>query len=325
MSDAANWSRVRDLFSRALDLDPPLRSAFLREACGDDAALHAEVSSLLAAHADAGSIAEGSPLDALDASAVSSLRRGLRAGDRLGPYDIVGPLGAGGMGEVYEARDTLLGRRVAIKILSAELALDASARDRLVREAKALAALNHPNIAAIYGVETTARATDGRPATALVLELVDGQTLAERVARGPLSIADVLLVGAQIAGALEAAHEKGIIHRDLKPANIKVTPTGTVKVLDFGLAKAIDRDRIGRRRDVDGDPARDHSRHAGVYESRAGAWRRCRQAYRRVGAWLCPVRVVDEPTGLRRRHGIGLCGRSAGARARLVRASASNA
>src|SRR6188508_198820 len=155
MSDAANWSRVRELFSRALDLDPPLRAGFLRDSCGDDSALHAEVSSLLAAHADAGSLVEGSPFDALDASAVSSLRRGLRAGDRLGPYDIVGPLGAGGMGEVFEARDSLLGRRVAIKILSAELALDGSARDRFVREARALAALNHPNIAAIYGVETT--------------------------------------------------------------------------------------------------------------------------------------------------------------------------
>ncbi len=244
MSDAANWSRVRELFSRALELDAPLRAAFVREACGGDSVLHAEVSSLLAAHADAGSIVEGSPLEALDASAVSSLLRGLRAGDRIGAYDIVGPLGAGGMGEVYEARDSLLGRRVAIKILSAELALDSSARDRLIREAKALAALNHPNIGAIYGVETTsAFDADGRAAAALVLELIDGQTLAERVARGPLPIADALLIGAQVAGALQAAHDKGIIHRDLKPANIKVTPTGTVKVLDFGLAKALDRDQ----------------------------------------------------------------------------------
>ena len=272
MSDAANWSRVRELFSRALDLDPPLREAFLREACGGDSVLHAEVSSLLAAHADAGSVAEGSPFAALDASAVSSLLHGLRAGDRIGPYNIAGPLGAGGIGEVYQARDTLLGRRVAIKILSAEMALDGAARDRLVREAKALATLNHPNIAAIYGVEMTgASDASGRPATALVLELIEGQTLAERVARGPLSLADVLRIGAQIAGALDAAHEKGIVHRDLKPANIKVTPAGTVKVLDFGLAKAVDPRSISRSRHVDGDHAGDGTRHAGVHESRAGA------------------------------------------------------
>jgi serine/threonine protein kinase/Tol biopolymer transport system component len=244
MSDATSRSRVRDLFSRALDLDPPLRDAFLREACGGDSRLYAEVSSLLAAHAEAGSVAEGSPFAALDASAVSALVHGLRAGDRIGPYDVVGSVGAGGMGEVYEARDTLLGRRVAIKILSAELALDETARDRLVREAKALAALNHPNIGAIFGVEKAGGGdTSGRSAAALVLELVEGPTLAERVARGPLSIPEVLRVSAQIAGALEAAHDKGIIHRDLKPANIKVTPTGTVKVLDFGLAKAFDQDR----------------------------------------------------------------------------------
>ena len=243
MSDAANWSRVRELFNRALDLDPPLRKGFLLDSCGGDAALHAEVSSLLAAHADAGSVAEGSPFDSLSKSAVSSFRHGLRAGDRLGPYDVVGPVGAGGMGEVYEARDTVLGRRVAIKILSADLATDGSARDRLLREAKALATLNHPNIAAIYGVETTGANGGGEPANALVLEIVDGQTLAERVARGPLPLTDVLIVGAQIAGALEAAHEKGIVHRDLKPANVKVTPAGTVKVLDFGLAKALDPDR----------------------------------------------------------------------------------
>jgi serine/threonine protein kinase/Tol biopolymer transport system component len=246
MSEAAKWSRVRDVFSRALDLDPPLRDAFLRQECGSDSALRAEVSSLLAAHADAGSLAEGSPLLALDASAVSSLLNGLRAGDRVGPYDIVGPLGAGGMGEVYEARDARLERRVAIKVLSAELALDGAAHDRLAREAKALAALNHPNIAAIYGVEgieATGTAGRGRPALALILELIDGETLAERVARGPMPIADALAVAAQIVSALDAAHERGIIHRDLKPSNVKVTPTGTVKVLDFGLARMIERDR----------------------------------------------------------------------------------
>jgi serine/threonine-protein kinase len=153
------------------------------------------------------------------------------------------------MGEVYEARDTLLGRRVAIKILSAELSIDSSARDRLVREAKALAALSHPNIGAIYGLEMGANDASGRPATALVLELIEGQTLAEKVARGPLSIADALHVGAQVACALATAHEKGIVHRDLKPANIKVTPAGVVKVLDFGLAKTlVDADATGNTR-----------------------------------------------------------------------------
>lgn len=159
-------------------------------------------------------------------------------GDQLGPYVIVGKLGAGGMGEVYEARDTVLDRRVAIKVLSGHLAPDGAARDRFVREAKSLAALSHPNIGAIYGVEAMgSRDANGEFATALVLELIDGQTLAERVARGPLPIAEVVLVGTQIASALEAAHAQGIIHRDLKPANIKITPTGTVKVLDFGLAR----------------------------------------------------------------------------------------
>ncbi len=158
----------------------------------------------------------------------------LKRGTRLGPYEILGPIGAGGMGEVYRATDTKLRRDVAIKVLPHDVAGDERRLARLEREAQVLASLNHPHIASIYGLEES---EDG---PCLVMELVLGQTLFERLAEGALPEARVLDFGRQIASALEAAHEKGIIHRDLKPANIKVTPAGVVKVLDFGLAKIIE-------------------------------------------------------------------------------------
>src|SRR5215469_1435648 len=154
----------------------------------------------------------------------------LPAGTRLGPYEILAPIGAGGMGEVYRACDTKLNRDVAIKVLPAALANDADYMARFQREAQVLASLNHPNIAAIYGLEDHA----------IVMELVEGPSLAERIAQGPIPIEEALPVAKQIAEALEPAHEKGIIHRDLKPGNIKRTPDGIVKVLDFGLAKTAD-------------------------------------------------------------------------------------
>jgi Tol biopolymer transport system component len=158
----------------------------------------------------------------------------LTAGTRLGVYEITAPLGAGGMGEVYRARDTRLQRDVALKILPDLFAVDPDRLARFEREAQLLAALNHPHIAAIYGVEES---TDVR---ALVMELVEGPTLADLIAAGPVPLAEVRGIATQIAQALEAAHEQGIVHRDLKPANIKVRADGTVKVLDFGLAKAIE-------------------------------------------------------------------------------------
>jgi len=163
----------------------------------------------------------------------------LSAGARLGPYEIVSALGAGGMGEVYRATDTKLKRQVAVKILPQALAADPDRLARFQREAEVLAALNHPHIAAIYGLE------DADGVKALVMELVDGDDLSRRIARGPISLDEALPIARQIAEALEAAHEQGIIHRDLKPANIKVRPDGTVKVLDFGLAKLTG----GNRRD----------------------------------------------------------------------------
>jgi Tol biopolymer transport system component/tRNA A-37 threonylcarbamoyl transferase component Bud32 len=157
----------------------------------------------------------------------------LESGTRLGAYEIVSRLGSGGMGEVYRARDTKLRRDVALKILPEALAKDPDRRARFTREAQVLATLNHPHIAAIYGVE------DSTEITALVLELVEGPTLEDRIAAGALSVAEALKIAAQIADGLDAAHEKGIVHRDLKPANVKLSADGRVKVLDFGLAKAV--------------------------------------------------------------------------------------
>src|SRR6187402_826830 len=158
----------------------------------------------------------------------------LAQGSRVGSYEVVSTLGAGGMGEVYRATDTRLGRDVAIKVLPATLAQDPDRLARFDREARTLAALNHPNIAGILGLE------DASGTKALVMELVDGPTLADRIAQGPIPFDDVLPIARQIAEALAAAHDQGIVHRDLKPANIKVRPDGTVKVLDFGLAKAME-------------------------------------------------------------------------------------
>jgi len=158
----------------------------------------------------------------------------LQPGAHLSAYEILGLIGSGGMGMVYRARDPKLGRDVALKVLPEEFALDADRLARFRREAQVLASLNHPNIAAIYGLEEA----DG--VRALVLEFVEGPTLADRIAHGAIPLDEALPIARQIADALEAAHEHGIVHRDLKPANIKLRPDGTVKVLDFGLAKALD-------------------------------------------------------------------------------------
>jgi serine/threonine protein kinase len=157
----------------------------------------------------------------------------LAVGTRLGPYEIESLLGEGGMGEVYKARDTLLKREVALKILPSGVALDPERLGRFDREAQTLAALNHPRIAQVYGFVREANAR------AIVMELVEGLTLAGRIARGPIPLDDALRLAIQLAEALEYAHERGIVHRDLKPANITLTPDGDVKVLDFGLAKIL--------------------------------------------------------------------------------------
>ena len=163
----------------------------------------------------------------------------LQVDSRLGPYCVTARIGEGGMGEVYRARDTKLDRDVALKVLPQAFTSDPERLARFEREAKVLASLNHPNIGSIYGLEDA----DGQKA--LVLELIEGPTLADRIAGGPIPVDEALPIAKQIAEALEAAHEAGVIHRDLKPANIKVREDGTVKVLDFGLAKALDTNPVG--------------------------------------------------------------------------------
>jgi len=158
----------------------------------------------------------------------------LESGTAYGQYVIEALLGAGGMGEVYLARDSRLGRDVAIKVLQHRLLSDSDALVRFEREARALAAVQHPNIASIYGFEEW-NGTHG-----LVMELVDGETLAKRLSRGPLSVPEALRIARQIASAIEGAHDRGIVHRDLKPANVQITRDGTVKVLDFGLARLVE-------------------------------------------------------------------------------------
>src|SRR5262245_23866370 len=158
----------------------------------------------------------------------------VQIGQQLGSYEITSLLGKGGMGEVYRARDTKLKRDVAVKILPDESSRDVDRVNRFQREAEVLASLNHPNIAAIYDLE------EKSGSRYLVLELVEGETLADRLKHGALPVEEALNIAKSICEALEAAHEKGLVHRDLKPANVKVTPDGKVKVLDFGLAKAMD-------------------------------------------------------------------------------------
>ena len=213
------------MFAAAAALEGASRQAYLDSACRHDPAVRAAVDSLLDAHSNAGSFG------ATPVFASSTAVKRLSPGSQLGPFRIESFLGAGGMGEVYRASDTKLHRAVAIKVLPDFFAQDANRLARFEEEARALAALNHPHVGAIYGLEESAGVV------ALVLELVEGVTLAERLAVGPLPFDEVVRIARQLAEGLEAAHERGIVHRDLKPANIKITPDGNVKILDFSLAK----------------------------------------------------------------------------------------
>ena len=223
------WSATERIFHAALERPVEARAAFLAEACGGDDALRRDVQSLLDQASAPGFLAQ--PALQIAAGLVTAASLAPLTGQQLGVYRITALLGRGGMGEVYRARDTRLGRDVAIKVLPRALTGDPDRLARFEREARVLASLNHPHIGMLHGLEES----DGH--LALVLELVEGETLAERLARGPVPVKAALNWARQIAEALDAAHEKGIVHRDLKPANVKITPEDVVKVLDFGLAR----------------------------------------------------------------------------------------
>jgi eukaryotic-like serine/threonine-protein kinase len=221
------WQKVRDVLEQAMELAPEKRSRFLDVACSSDPSLRSEVQSLISADAQARtSFLETPPV----------LPAALSAGTRLGDYEILSQIGSGGMGVVYRARDTRLGRLVAIKVLPAHLSSDANRLKRFEQEAQSAAALNHPNILAVHQLGTY----QGAPY--LVSELLEGETLREQLKQGPLSQERALDCAQQIADGLSAAHERGIIHRDLKPENLFVTKDNRIKILDFGLAKLAEGD-----------------------------------------------------------------------------------
>ena len=230
MSDIERRRRVEELCDAALDRDPAERASFVAAACAGDTVLQHEVESLLAYHRTAEGFLE-SVIGSVTAQMIRSSTPAL-TGWSIGPYRLQSLLGSGGMGDVYRARDAKLGRDVAIKILPPHFTGDPERLARFEREARVLATLNDPHIGAIYGLE------EAEGVRALVLELVEGETLSARIARGPIPLDEALPIARQIAEGLEAAHSKGIVHRDLKPANVKITPDAIAKVLDFGIAKA---------------------------------------------------------------------------------------
>ena len=283
------FRQIERLFHEARTRPAGVRGAFLADACGGDEALRREVESLLA-EPESGPGVLDTGVAAMAADLATAPAASL-IGRRLGVYEIRAVLGSGGMGEVYRASDTRLGRDVAIKILPPALTRDADRLARFEREARVLASLDHPNIATIHGVE------EGDGVRALVLALVEGETLAERLAHGPVSLAEALAYGRQIADALQAAHDAGIVHRDLKPANIMITPSGLVKVLDFGLAKPAEETRTAAA--VADDDHR-HTREGVILGTAAymsPEQARCQAVHKRSDIWAFGCVVFEMLTG----------------------------
>ena len=301
------WQQIERFYHAALTRPVEERAAFLEGACAGDESLRRDVEALL----DMPPTVEGESATPTIVSATriaSEPETLVVSGMQLGVYHLRERIGAGGLGEVYRAQDTRLGRQVAIKILPLAVADDPARRARFEREAQLLASLNHPNIATIYGFE------ESEAMRALVMELVEGETLAERIARSSaidtalsvdgtgIPMDEALALALQIAEALEAAHQKNIVHRDLKPANIKITPAAKVKVLDFGLAKALTDQELENEAKHIGAPP-DVSRDGLVMGTAAYMSPEQSQGQtldtRRVGVRLRHVRDADGPQRLR--------------------------
>ncbi len=228
------WQQIDRLFHLALEQERGQRAVFLARACAGDKALQSEVEELISSHEQAESFIE-TPASDLAAELLAKGQAGLNVGEVIGPYQIASVLGIGGMGEVYLAQDTRLGRKVALKLLPPQFTIDPERVRRFEQEARTASALNHPNIVTIHEIGRT------NGAQFIVTEFVDGRTLRQRMTETRFSLPEALDVAIQVAGALEAAHAAGIVHRDIKPENIMLRADGYVKVLDFGLAKLTER------------------------------------------------------------------------------------
>jgi len=231
------WQQVKQIFNAAVEREPVLRSAFIADACGADTDLRSEVESLISSHEEDGSFIDSPAFEA--AGLFADEPAGLQPGQRLGSYEVVASIGAGGMGEVYLAEDRRLGRKVAIKLLPASFTQSADRVRRFEREARAASALNHPNILTIFEVG------QANGVHFIVTEFIEGETLRQRLRREPPGLSESLDIATQVADALNAAHKAGIVHRDIKPENIMLRPDGYVKVLDFGLAKLSEPQKFG--------------------------------------------------------------------------------
>src|SRR6266567_6083258 len=229
---------IEETFHAALDCEPGQLSAFLDKTCAGDEVLRGKVEALLASHQRAGSFIQ-TPVAALATRIVENRQTGLLIGETIGHYKISKRIGAGGMGEVYLASDITAGRKAALKLLPTHLTGDAERLKRFQQEAHAVAALNHPNILTVYEVGTD------DSVQYIASELIEGETLRERLARGRMELNEAIEIAVQVAGALAAAHSAGIVHRDIKPENIMLRADGYVKVLDFGLAKLTERQDFG--------------------------------------------------------------------------------
>ena len=289
------WQKIEQLYHAALQREAERRADFLAEACAGDEALLREVESLISAHEQAGDFIEASP-DRVAAQLLQVKQAQVMTAQSIGRYQLLSFLGAGGMGQVWRARDTLLNREVAIKILPEYLAGDAEALARFKAEARAVAALSHPNILAIHDFGTE------QGVTFAVMELLAGETLRTRLARSALALNEAVEYGVAIADGLAAAHARGIIHRDLKPENIFLTEDGQVKILDFGLARVkpvVPDQRV--RLNATGDGAGNGR----LYVAGAGTRGAGRGPQRHVLPRVCALRDGDGPSRLCARDRVG--------------------